>query len=228
MRAYGISIALTLVFCLASLGDEPPRVFSAEVEGQVLNLEGSPIPEADVVAIAVGDRDRDRSRIPRVPANPEGYFSFRLDQPGRYVILASQQKEGYASAFFPAYGVPAVPPPEVLVDEGEARHSVVIRLGPKLGRFTGKVIDAETNRPVEKGQVELQVHSDHGALVRHPLYFKGQFQFSAPPRLFNLRVSAEGYQDWDGNGSKEQPEFFVVELGDHREITVLLRPVTSH
>jgi len=226
MRAYGISIALTLVFCLASLGDEPPRVFSAEVEGQVLNLEGSPIPEADVFAIAVGDRDR--SRIPRVRANREGRFSLRLDQPGRYVILAQQQKEGYASAFFPAYGVPAVPPPEVLADEGQVRQLIVIRLGPKLGRFTGIVLDAETNRPVEKGQVELQVRSDHNALVRQSPYSKGQFQFSAPPSLFNLRVSAEGYQDWYGNGSKEQPEFFVVELGDHREITVLLRPVASH
>ena len=226
MYAFGISLGLTVMFCSTVLGEEPALAFLAVVEGQVLNLEGSPISEADVLSFAVGARDQ--SKAPPVRANREGQFSLRLNQPGRYVILASQEKEGYAKAFLPAYGVPAVPPPEVDVDEGHSRHSLVIRLGPKLGRLTARVLDAETHRPVEKGQVELQVRSDHNALVRQKPYSKGQFQLSLPPRLFNLRVSAEGYQDWSGNGSNEQPEFFVVELGDHREITVLLRPVASH
>src|SRR5262245_38228837 len=203
MRAYRISFGLALVSCLTAFGEEPPRRFSNVVEGQVLSLEGSPIPEADVMAVEIDARDR--STIPRVRANREGQFSLRLDQPGRYIILASQEKLGYAAVFNPAWGVPAVPPPEVIADEGQARHLVVIRLGPKLGRFTGKIIDAETNRSVEKGEVELRVRSDHNALVRQSPYSKGQFHFSAPPSLFNLRVSAPGYQDWYGNGSKEQP-----------------------
>ena len=225
MPAFGFPLGLALMFCLVAIGEEPPRVFSAVVEGQVLNLEGTPIPEAVVSAFIAGVRDGPRT--PHVRANREGQFSLRINQPGRYTIFASQEREGYVSALFPAYGVPAVPPPEVHVNEGQSRHSVVIRLGPKLGRLTAKVLDADTNRPVEKGQVELQVRSDHRALVRQAPYSEGQFQLSLPPRLFNLRVSAPGYQDWYGNGSKAKPEFFAVELGENRGITVLLRPVVS-
>jgi hypothetical protein len=60
MHAYRISLGLALVFCWTALGEEPPRLFSTVVEGQVLNLEGAPIPEADVFAISVGTRDRSK------------------------------------------------------------------------------------------------------------------------------------------------------------------------
>jgi len=225
MRTYRISFGLALMFCLVAIGEEPPRVFSAVVEGQVLNLEGSPIPDADVLAVAIGIRDRGRTA--RVRASRQGQFSLGLDRPGRYVVLASQEKEGYASAFFPTYGVPAVPLPEVFVDESQTLHSVVIRLGPKPGKFAGRVFDAVTGQPVEKGQVELQVRSLSNALLRQRPYSRGQFQFWAPPSLFSLRVSAPGYEDWYGNGSKEQPETFAIQLGDRQEITVLLRPATT-
>src|SRR5262245_22618789 len=221
MRAYRMSFGLALVSCLTAFGEEPPRRFSNVVEGQVLSLEGSPIPEADVIAVAIGAWDR----VSRVRANREGQFSLRLDHPGRYVILAKQEKEGYAGVFNPAWGVPAVPPPEVLVDAYTTRHSVVVRLGPKLGRFIARVVDMETGHPVLAGHVELQVRSDHGAFARETPYSDGRFELVLPPRLFSLKVTSPGYQDWYGTGSKETPETFIVALCDRLEITVAVRPV---
>ena len=219
-----ISLGLALVSCLPAFAEESIRL-SNVVEGQVLNLEGSSIPDADVYAFAV--EARNRATAPRVRASREGQFSLRLDQPGRYIILASQEKEGYAAVFNPAWGVPAVPLPEVQVDANGTRHSVVVRLGPKLGRFIARVVDVDTGQPVPSGHFELQARFDHSALVRQKPYLDGRFELVFPPRLFSLKVISPGYQDWYGTGSKEAPETFIVQLGDRLEMTVPMRSVST-
>jgi hypothetical protein len=111
-----------------------------------------------VWAIPVGALNQ--GTLPRSRANDQGQFTIRIQNPGRYLVAASQEKEDYASAFLHAYGVQALPPPEVLIDEGQPRRSAVIRLGPRFGTIIGRVLDAETNRLVERGQVELQLRSE--------------------------------------------------------------------
>ena len=165
MRPREIILGLTVtIWSTVALGQERQPVFFGVIEGQVLNVDGATVPQADVCAIPVGALNQ--SALPRSRANGLGQFSIHIQKLGRYLIAASQEKEGYGSAFFQAYGVQALPPPEVLIDEGQPRQSVVIRLGPNLGSLTGRVLDAETNQPVERGQVELQLRSHQMALTR--------------------------------------------------------------
>ena len=220
MRKTILWLAVTL-WSTVALGQDHQSVFSGVIEGQVLNLDGSTASQAEVWAIPAGGPNQ--GTLPRSRASVLGQFSIRIQKPGRYLIIAAQKKEGYTSAI--CYGPQA--PPEVLIDEGQPRQSAVVRLGPMLGRITGTVLDAETNRPVEKGEVELQLRSHQMALTRQGPYSKGQFELCAPPGLFSLKVSAPGYQDWYGNGSKGQPELFAVQLGDHHELTIRLRPATT-
>jgi hypothetical protein len=221
MRPPKISAALTLALCLTVSGQESQSDSSGVVEGQVLNLEGSPIPEADVCAIAIGVQDQ--GRIPRTRANSEGRFTLKIERPGSYLISAWHEDDGYPNPALSAYGPPAVPVPEVVVDQRQARQAITVRVGPRAGSLCAAILDGETNRPVEGGRVELRQSSNWAAFRMDVPWTKGQFQLLAPTGLFSLRVSAPGYEDWYGSGSKEQPQLFAVEAGDRQEIVVRLR-----
>ena len=218
MRLREITLGLTITLSTVALGQEDRPVFSGVIEGQVLNLDGSMVPQAEVWAIPVVARNQ--GTLPRSRANDLGQFSVRIQKPGKYLIIASQEQEGHTSAI--CYSPQA--PPEVLIDEGQPRQSAVVRIGPMLGRITGTVLDAETNRPVERGEIELQLLYDRMPLIKRGPYSKGKLEFCTPTALFSLKISAPGYQDWYGNGSKEQPELFAVQLGDHQELTIRLQP----
>ena len=124
-----------------------------------------------------------------------------------------------------AYGPPAVPLPEVVIEEGLVEQSVTVYLGPKAGRLTAQVFNAETNQPVENGQIDLtQRNSGKVMFVRQRSFANGGFQLLAPAGPFTLIVSARGYREWYGAGrSKEQPLVFLIGPGDTQDITILLQ-----
>src|SRR5262245_8589441 len=169
-------IWVTLLFFLA-VPNHGSETFSATVDGQVVDLAGSAVPSARVCALQLASPGR---RLPCSQADDKGRFSITIEEPGQYRILAWSEKEGYAAVFNPAFGVPAVPLPEVQVDAGRAQHSVVVRLGPKLGRFIARVVDAETGQAVSTGHFEVKVRSDHSAFVRETPYSDGRFELVVP------------------------------------------------
>jgi hypothetical protein len=163
------------MLCCAVLAQDAQPDFSGVVEGQVFNLEGLPLSQAAVCAY----HERDGT-VPCGQANDEGRFSVPIAQPGKYLISAWQEEVGYADTWRPAYGPRAVPLPEVVVEEGQARQSVLIYLGPKAGKLTGQVLDAETNQPIERGKIELRHETAQTTSVMALSYSKGQFALLVP------------------------------------------------
>lgn len=171
----------------------------------------------------VPDRD---GIVPTILADDAGKFSLQIEQPGKYVISAWQEEKAYPDRRLTAYGPPAVPLPEVVIEEGLMEQSVTIYLGPEAGKLTARVFNAETNQPIESGQIDLiQRSAERFIFGKRNSFATGGFQLLVPAGPFTLKVSAAGYKDWYGDGrSKDQPSVFLIGPGDIQEITILLQP----
>jgi hypothetical protein len=214
-------VLLAGALCFTAQGQNPQTVSSAVVKGQVLNLEGLPVPHAIVTANIVPSRE---GNVPSTLADEAGKFSLQLERTGKYLISARQEEEGYPDRSLTAYGPPAVPLPEVVIEEGLVEQSVTIYLGPKAGKLAAQVFNAETNQPIENGQIDLiQRNADRFTFGQQRSFANGGFQLLAPAGPFTFKVSAPGYRQWYGDGrSKQQPVVFLIGPGDTHEITILL------
>jgi hypothetical protein len=215
-------VLLAGALCFTAEGQNPQTVSSAVVKGQVLNLEGLPVSHVVVTAQIVPGR---QGILPTAFADEAGKFSLQLEQPGKYLISAWREEEDYPDRSLMAYGPPAVPLPEVVIEEGLVDQSVTVYLGPKAGRLTAQVFNAETNQPIENGQIDLtQRNTDRVMFVQQCPFANGGFQLLAPAGPFTLKVYAPGYKEWYGDGRlKEQPAVFLIGPGDTQEIMILLQ-----
>jgi hypothetical protein len=196
--------------------------FKFWIVGQVLDLENRPVPQAAVYAHSAVPEQIETP--PCALADNEGKFSIQIERPGKYMLSAYQEKEGYADTWVTVFGPSVVPLPEVVVEEGLTQQSVVIHLGPKAGKLFGHVIDAETNLPMESSAIELRQETAQSTFIMHSPCYKGQFQLLVPTTPFTLKVSAAGYCDWNGSSGTKESTLFLIGSGDVQELEILLHP----
>jgi len=222
MRQKPLTFVAVVMFSLAILDQSEAGNSKFSIIGQVLDLDNRPIAQAAVYAhLAVPEQ---AETPPCALANDEGRFSIQIEKPGKYVISAHQEKEGYADTSAVAFGPPAVPLPEVEAGENPAQQQVVIYLGPKAGKLIGHVIDAETSLPIESGKIELCQRTPQSVFIMHASIYKGDVQLLVPTTPFTLKVSAAGYRDWNGNAVSSEPGVFVIGSGDVQELEISLHP----
>lgn len=220
-------LIVSAMLCLTAQAQNLETNFSAVIKGQVLSVEGLPVSLAAVCANMVPER---HGAQPCVQADAAGKFSIQIEHSGRYVISAWQEEKGYPNRWLGAYGPPAVPSPEIVIEDGTMEQSVSIYVGPKAGRLTAQVFSAETNQPIENGQLHLVRENAETsvAFVMQSSFAGGKFQIPVPAGPFILKVSAAGYKDWQGDGrSKEQADVLMIGPGDMRKMTILLQPTIS-
>jgi hypothetical protein len=75
-------------------------------------------------------------------------------------------------------------------------NGVVVPLGPKPGRLTGKVVDERTGKPLPEAAVTLTRADRPDLYIRSSLEQGGNFTFYVPDRPLFISVSCSGYSDW--------------------------------
>lgn len=122
----------------------------AVIEGKVLGENGRPVVGATVHSFAL-DQPMKGRRLPSdqaVDTDLQGNFSLRCVQPGKNVVGAGKESEGYADSVLAPF-IDRQLVQDVTVSEHQIVRGVVVRLGPKSGRLTGRIVDAANQEPIE-------------------------------------------------------------------------------
>jgi hypothetical protein len=199
------------------------------ITGQVLDDQGRPVSGVLVSAHPDGGL---RGKLPTSPSNDYGQFAIVVSRTGSYLVTASKPVDGYPSSFNPFY-YPANNSPALVrvhVKETQAAPFATVRLEPKAGKIAGRIIDAETDRPVRNAQISLCRTEIPKYCYRvdekHP---DGQFENLVPSAPITILVSAPGYKDWNGaEGADQQPLTLQVASGETRVFNILLEKLPAH
>ncbi len=173
------------------------------------------------------DTSKGMGKVPMTYTDERGVFEFKRLAPGTYKISVSKKEDGYPPTDFPFYavGYPAVP--EVSVAAGQTVSDVVVHLGPKAARLTGRVVDAATHRLIPGRGVRImlrRVDDPDNTYVTAP-DAAGKIDILAPPMPFTVEVSASGYETWryGREGSGGGADSLQMKPAESRELKVSLR-----
>jgi len=148
----------------------------------------------------------------------QGHFKIEVLQPGSYQIFGEARSEGYLPQYLPFYRNPSLPIPQAMLSEDNRSATVALDVGPKSGLITGRVIDEDTDKPVQNFVVWAWQARVANAHTHHKVdgSLSGRFRLYAPPVPFELRVKSEGFEDW-----------FMVLPGTSRPGSLLVRANSS-
>jgi len=198
------------------------------ITGQVLDDQGRPVSGASVSAHPDGGL---RGKLPMSPSNDYGQFAIVVSRTGSYMVTASKLDDGYPSSFNPFY-YPANDSPALVrvhVKEIQTTPFATVLLGHKAGKLAGRIVDAETDRPVRNAQIclcrtEIPKYC-HRVDAKHP---DGQFETLVPSAPITILVSAPGYKDWNGaEGADLQPLTLQVSSGETKILSVSLEKMLA-
>lgn len=192
---------------------------SGAVKGQVLDLEGKPVANAEVLALR---NESGTGKVPTAYSDKQGLFLIERLTPGSYTISASKREVGYPPTDSPFYAAGFVESPQVTVDEGQTISGITVSFGSKAARLAGHFIDATSNRRLKNLEgVRLTLRRvDRPALsyVEAPNVW-GAYSVLVPPVPFTIEVSAPSYGKWNNGG-----EAIRLTPGAVKNLTIPLRP----
>src|SRR5689334_17282335 len=191
------------------------------VTGTVVDEQEQPVEGAKVSAL-VGN-----GRVPIGQSDSRGQFSLFILHPGTYTVYADDIEKGYPEAAWAFYGKLWQPSlAQVTIDETSKSAPVKIKLGPKAGRLVLTILDGATNKPIEKGSVELcRVGEPRSKWSISTAWPKGHYEILTPEVPFTIK-----FQTWRGewvdrkafDESGVQDETIQLDLGARREMTIRL------
>jgi len=222
--------ALTFVLvCLPVLATaQTPYTISGELRDDAGQLfSGAKVCALQTNGKVVNARDRVCTE-----SDAQGKFVINLSQAGTYQILADKISEGYMPSYYPFYKDPKSPIPEVTLSSAKPNATVSVKLVPKSGLITGKVIDEATDRPVPDFVVWTWQARDVNARTHQSVKGQsGRFRIYAPAVPFQMRVVADGYENWEMGGGvlvslagvRKGPGSLLVRSGGNAEFAVYLK-----
>src|SRR5467141_180053 len=220
IRAIPYALVLICLACSTTVSAQSPSPYT--IAGDLRDDGGQFSSGATVCALQTNGKVVNvRDRV-CAESDAQGKFVINLTSMGLYQVVAEKWSEGYMPPYIPYYKDPKTPIHEVTVNEDNPHASVSVKLGPKSGLISGKVIDEATDLPVQDFVVWTWQARDVNArtheVVKGPL---GRFKLLAPPVPFRMRVVSEGYEDWVMGGgvltslagSKKGPGSLLVRTG---------------
>jgi len=221
----------TLVVCLRVLAVAQSAY---TITGELRDDPGQPFPGGHVCALQKnGNVVNVRDKV-CAESDAQGKFVINLTQPGTYQVIADKMTEGYMPSYSLFYKT-STAIPEVSLGVGSMNQSVLVKMPPKSGMITGKVIDEATDRRVPSFVVWFWQAPDPQA--RTHLVFNGQsgmFRMYAPSVPFRMRVVADGYEDWvmgggvlvSSAGARKGPGALLVRTGGKTDFAIYLKRKT--
>lgn len=193
------------------------------ITGQVTDEFGQGVAGVHVCAIPLVDDYPARSVFCGT-SGEDGKFLIREQDAGRFRLLYDKVSDGYMPQRWSFYRIPSIVIPEVTVDDQNPSASASVRLGPKSGALTGRVIDISTGLPLEDIKITLcRVADPKNCSQQSIKSADGKFLVLASQEPFNVRIKADGFQDWiSPGGSEKQPGSLVVASGQSFDLQVAM------
>ena len=194
------------------------------IMGRVLDKNGNPL-RAAIVEISPVDQPAGDNSLPSAVTDEEGRFFLDGIPPGKHLIYASKEEEGYPSTFDIFFVDPAKVP-RVNVENNQVTENIEVRMGSKAALFSGTVRDAKTGRPVQNVEITLSLVGGESSYLAFGADENGGFERLVPAVPLFIKVSAPGYRVWvfgkDGANGVAEPLTFEPDAT--KELTVNLDP----
>lgn len=184
--------------------------------GVVTDVNGSAIGSASVTAVPV-EEGGSAGDLRWVHADNSGRFRLLL-RPGRYVIRAKDEADGYPDPSFLLCFDPSANFPQVSVEQLDV-SGVRVVLGTKGGVLEGDLRDALTQHPIPKAKVTIRDAQNPNAFVEVFADKTGHFRFTVPSRPVHVLATAGGY-----DAAQYEGEPLLLSGGEHRSVKIELRP----
>ena len=225
MRAT-VYVCLLLVFLQSTAFTQEGLQNRLVIKGQVLDETGLPVSGVSVTA----HRDAGlRGKVPTASSNARGEFTIAVSQTGSYTVTTAKPSEGYPSSFNPFYYPFEESLAHVNVETDQPAPVAVVRLGAKAGTLSGRLVDAETGRPIGDAEIHLcRAEVPKYCYRVAARYVDGEFSFLVPTDPFTVRISAQGFHDWNGDRSGDgQSAVFQVKSKTTKAIDVLFEKLPA-
>ncbi len=198
------------------------------IEGRVLDGSGNPLSGATVTASPANLPAAGASTLIFYAAHTdsEGKFYISDIAPGSYKVSAAKEDEGYPRSSIPLFSAGANAVQTVTVQPQRITVGVTIQLGPKAGRLVGKIVDADTGRPVPEAEIMImRADNPLNYHITGPNRPGGDFQILVPPVPLRIKVTAPGYQEMYVGSSDAGAQDGLVQVasGETRELVISLR-----
>jgi hypothetical protein len=160
-----------------------------------------------------------------------GEFVIQALPPGKYILHTRDEEAGYPRTEFNFYDAGEAADQIVEVRYGQPVQNVVIRLGPKAARLTGRVVDAKTNDPLRGVNITARRVDQPDRFLTTGLFWhgvQGGFNFLVPASLpLTLKITRAGYEDWEYKrpGNSREPGALRLLPGSTKELHVALTPL---
>ena len=187
------------------------------VLGIVVDANGSVVGNASVTAVPV-DEGGSAGDLGWVHADNNGWFRLVL-RPGRYVIRAKDESDGYPDPSFLLCSDPRANFPQISVERSDV-SGVRAVVGMKGGVLEGDLRDASTQQGIPKAKVTIRDAQKPYAFVEVFADKTGHFRFTVPSKPIHVVATAAGYETIQYEGGK----LLTLSGGEHRSLMVELRP----
>ena len=224
LAASGVGLVTLSSSAQTQQGQKPsPNSQSEEcqVSGTVVDESGKPVSSAEVTTEIT---DIPLSRLPKTVTDEQGNFSFGYVTCGHNQIWAAKEEAGYGALSRVWSDKPAQ---SIVAEPGKPLTNVVVMLGPKTPRLTGRVVSTANGKAIKDAYIVVRRADDPDVLIGMGVGEDGSFSVFVPSGQFTLQVTAPNYKDWkDGQtGDPKVPKNVMSLKADKiNQIQVQLEP----
>ena len=196
------------------------------VKGRVVDEHDQPVSNVSVSA-RPDDLKPHIGRIPMTTTDEQGVFILDYVPEGYVTLDTSKQEDGYPNTAWGAIvDCDRATLPQVAVAAGQVSNGVVIRLGPKVGRVIGTVVDQATGQPVTSARWKLWRGDVPEVWVSSSVGEHGEFAVALPGCPYIVEVTAPTFKQWRSDDDPEQLPSRYIALSSHEtlRLTVRLQP----
>lgn len=188
-----------------------------KVTGTVVDADGAPVASARVTVMAISGKGS-AGQLLSTAVDSNGKFQLALP-PGRYVIRAKDEAQGYPDPNFLLSADPTARFPEITVQNTNIFGLKVI-LGAKGGLVEGLLRDNVTLQPIPNGKVVLRDATNPDIFVEITTDNHGRFAFVVPSKQILVTATAPGYLAMSLANARQ----LSLSGGERRDITIGLQP----
>jgi hypothetical protein len=216
-------VCLLALLILPIVSAQSARQNPFVINGRVLDEQEHPVQGATVSVISDSGL---RGNLPSASTDWRGEFSIAVYKPDSYRVSASKAADGYPSTSNPFYYPTEESLARIEVSGAGTPSFATIRFGPRTGKLIGRIIDADTGKPIEDPQIMLC--RAEAPKYCQSLRSRGQFSTAVPNAPLTLQISASGYEDWyTAEGEDGLPASLQVNPGETKGLDVSMRKLTS-
>jgi hypothetical protein len=194
------------------------------ISGRVVDLQSNPV--SDVLVSA--ERSDMVRPISTVSTNDRGEFVMSGLPQGLYSLYTRKEDDGYPRTDFNIYSL-TDNDPQVAVYDSQPGDYITLRLGPRAARLSGRVVDANSKRPIPHADITVRRVDNPTRFLRTGLQLpveNGEFELLVPSMPITLKVSEAGYVDWYYKvaGEERKASALLLEPNSIKTFTIYLRP----